>query len=72
MVTGTRVKAKGGCHLLRGVWLKYGITLAFSAKTDVTMRFPVENYPIDMISRLFIFSYICPLHTLSLLSYHIW
>ena len=35
--------------------LHYGITPAFSAKTDVTMRFPVETYPKEMISRLFIF-----------------
>ena len=39
--------------LAAGSLVKYGITPAFSAKTDVTMQFPVENYPIEMISRLF-------------------
>jgi hypothetical protein len=42
---------KGGATLAAGSLVKYGITPAFSAKTDVTMRFPVKNYPIEMISR---------------------
>ena len=38
-----------------GSLLQYGTTPTDSAKTDGTMRFPVENYPKEMISRLFNF-----------------
>ena len=48
-----------------GSLLHYGITQTDSTKTDVTMRFLVENYPKEVISLLFFSATLCPLHKLS-------